>query len=90
MFIELGCGERRNLNMPSANTGNTQGGKRLLSIKEVHKEFGVTVWFWRMRIIEGDIPYVKTGKKHLVDRDDIEEFIKRNKTSEIVVGKTST
>lgn len=71
--------------MQSTKSSQAKSGKRLLSIKEVHEEFGVTVWFWRMRLIEGDLPYVKTGKKYLIDRTDVEAFILRNKRTEISV-----
>ena len=53
--------------------------KRLLPLKEVVSEYGVTMWFWRSRIWNGELPYVTMGRKQLIDRADIEEFIRRNK-----------
>lgn len=55
--------------------------KRLLSIKEVAEEYGVTVWFWRQRIYDGTLPYVKTGRKQLIDRFDIDHYISTNKVT---------
>jgi hypothetical protein len=60
--------------------GQTTLKKRLLSLKEVVCEYGVTMWFWRSRLWDGELPYVTMGRKQLIDRTDIEEFIRRNKT----------
>jgi len=53
--------------------------KRLYSIKELVREIGATAWFWRTQIWDGQLPYVKVGKKMFIDREDIETFIKNNK-----------
>jgi excisionase family DNA binding protein len=53
--------------------------KRLYSIKELVREIGCTEWYWRSQIWDGRLPYVQVGRKMLVDREDIESFIKVNK-----------
>jgi hypothetical protein len=53
--------------------------KRLYSIKELTSLIGATDWFWRSQIWDGQLPYVKVGKKQFVDYRDIEDFIQKNK-----------
>jgi excisionase family DNA binding protein len=53
--------------------------KRLYSIKELVALIGVTEWFWRSQIWDGKLPFVQVGKKMLIDREDIEEFIQKHK-----------
>ena len=53
--------------------------KRLYSIKELAKEIGVTEWFWRTQIWDGQLPYVQVGRKMLIDRNDVEAFIQKHK-----------
>ncbi len=53
--------------------------KRLLSLKELVKEFGVTMWFWRTQIWDGKLPYMQLGRKILVDSQDVEKFINTEK-----------
>ena len=55
--------------------------KRLYSIKELVAEFGATVWFWRSQIWDGQLPFVKVGRKQLIDINDIEAFIEKHKFS---------
>ena len=55
--------------------------KRLYSIKELVKEIGGTTWFWRTQIWDGQLPYVQVGRKMLIDRNDVEAFIQKNKFS---------
>ena len=54
--------------------------KRLYSIKELVKEIGATEWFWRTQIWNGKLPYIQIGRKMLIDREDIETFIQKNKS----------
>ncbi len=61
-------------------SGNTYSAARLLSIKELQKVFGVTEWFWRERIWNGDLPYIRAGNKQLVDVNDVNAYIEKNKT----------
>jgi excisionase family DNA binding protein len=55
--------------------------KRLFSISEMAPAFGATEWFWRTQIWDGKIPFVQVGRKMLIDREDIEQFITKNKSS---------
>ena len=59
----------------------TVNAKRLYTIKELVAEIGATEWFWRSQIWDGQLPYVQVGRKMFIDRNDIENFIKRNKTT---------
>ena len=54
--------------------------KRLYTIKELVKEIGATEWFWRTQIWNGKLPYIQVGRKMLIDREDIEAFIQKNKS----------
>ncbi len=65
-LVETGCAH----NVPT---------KRLYSIKELVAEIGVTEWFWRSQIWEGQLPYVQVGRKQFVDSLDLEQFIQKNK-----------
>ena len=55
---------------------------RLLTLKDAAEYLGISVWAMRERIWAGDIPVVKFpgGRKMYVDVEDLEEFIKKNKT----------
>ena len=55
--------------------------KRLLSLKELVQEFGVTMWFWRTQIWDGKLPFMQVGRKILVDVQDVETFINAEKQS---------
>jgi excisionase family DNA binding protein len=57
--------------------------KRLFSVKELVKEIGATEWYWRTQIWSGRLPYVQVGRKKLVDREDIDKFISKNKYQEL-------
>ena len=53
--------------------------KRLLSLKDLVQEFGVSMWFWRTQIWDGKLPFVQVGRKILVDVQDVEKFINSEK-----------
>ena len=57
--------------------------KRLYSVKELVEEIGATEWYWRTQIWSGRLPYVQVGRKKLIDRDDIDKFISKNKYQEL-------
>ena len=57
--------------------------KRLFSVKELVKEIGATEWYWRTQMWTGRLPFVQVGRKKLVDREDIEKFISKNKHQEL-------
>jgi hypothetical protein len=54
---------------------------RLLPLKDAAQWLGLTVWALRERIWGGDIPVVTfpNGRKQYIDRQDLEDFIARNK-----------
>ena len=53
--------------------------RRLLSIKELTKEYGATPWYWRTAIWRRKLPVVVAGRKQLVDIQDVEAFIEKHK-----------
>ena len=53
--------------------------KRLLSIKDLVTEFGITDWFWRTQIWDKKLPYIQVGRKMFIDRQDVESFLDKNK-----------
>jgi len=53
--------------------------KRLLSIKDLVAEYGITVWFWRTQIWDKNLPYIQVGRKMFIDRQDVEGFLETNK-----------
>jgi predicted DNA-binding transcriptional regulator AlpA len=56
--------------------------KRLLSLKDMTKVYGMTVWFWRTAIWRGDLPHLQLGRKLAVDARDVDEWIERKKVIE--------
>jgi excisionase family DNA binding protein len=68
-------------NTTDANCAQTVPVKRLYSIDELAKVFGATRWYWRSQVWDGRLPYVTVGRKFLIDRKDVEEFIEKNKYS---------
>jgi excisionase family DNA binding protein len=54
--------------------------KRLYSIKEAAIYLGRLVWAVREMIWAGKLPYVRDGKRILLDIKDMEEWIEQNKT----------
>ena len=54
--------------------------KRLYSIKEASLYLGRSVWAVREMLWAGKIPYVKDGKRILLDIHDMDDWIKRSKT----------
>ncbi len=54
---------------------------RLLPLKDAAQWIGLTVWALRERIWSGQLPVVTFpgGRKHYIDTEDIEKFIKDNK-----------
>lgn len=53
--------------------------KRLYTIRELSKEFGQTMWWWRKRIWNGELPAMMLSEKWVVDVKDVEEMIERFK-----------
>lgn len=53
--------------------------KRLYSIKEASEYLGRGVWAIREMLWAGKIPYIKDGKRILLDIQDMDSWIKKNK-----------
>ena len=65
------------------NSYNPRGGnpqKRLYSVKEASVYLGRSVCALREMIWGGKLPYIKDGRRVLLDIYDIDEWIKKNKT----------
>ncbi len=54
--------------------------KRLYSVKEAAKYLGRTVWAVREMLWAGKMPYVKDGRRILIDIHDMDEWIEKSKT----------
>ena len=52
-----------------------QSEPRLLTIPEAAKYLSSTVWAVRSLIWDHKIPYVPLGKKQLIDRTDLDEYV---------------
>jgi excisionase family DNA binding protein len=53
--------------------------KRLYSIKEAALYLGRSVWAVREMIWAGKLPYIKDGRRILLDIYDMDEWIEKNK-----------
>lgn len=62
-------------------SANPDISKRLLTVAEAGVFVNLGPWCIRRLIYSGQIPYVKIGRRILLDRKDIEEFIEARKTS---------
>ena len=69
---------------------NQQPESRLLGIPQAAIYLGSTVWAIRSLIWENQIPYVKIGKRLLLDRSDLDAFVDGNKVDKrkVKYGKT--
>ena len=54
--------------------------KRLYSIKEASIYLGRSIWAVREMLWAGKLPYVKDGRRILLDINDMESWIDKNKT----------
>lgn len=52
---------------------------RLLSIQDLASYLSCTLWAARTLLWDGEIPYIRIGKRHLVDLKDADAFIERQK-----------
>ena len=55
--------------------------RRYLRIAEAAAYLGATVWFVRSLIWNKAIPVIPMGKRHLVDRDDLDCYAQSMKTA---------
>ncbi len=61
-------------------TGNITLTKRLYSIKDAAHYLGRSVWATREMLWAGKMPYVKDGKRILLDIRDMDAWIEASKT----------
>ena len=54
--------------------------KRLYSIKEAAVYLGRSIWAVREMLWAGKMPYIKDGKRILLDINDMNNWIEKNKT----------
>ena len=54
--------------------------KRLYSIPEAGQYLGRTVWAVREMIYAGKIPYIRDGRRMLLDINDMDTWIEENKS----------
>jgi excisionase family DNA binding protein len=54
--------------------------KRLYSIKEASEYLGRSIWAVREMLWAGKLPYIKDGRRILLDIHDMEKWIESNKT----------
>ena len=54
--------------------------KRLYNLKEASVYLGRSVWAVREMIWAGKLPYVKDGRRILLDIKDMDEWIEKSKT----------
>jgi excisionase family DNA binding protein len=53
--------------------------KRGLTVQEAAAYLGTTVPAIRQLIYRRELPFVKLGKRHIIDRQDLDKFIERKK-----------
>jgi len=75
-------GRPRNNTSEAMNTETQTKGlnKRLYSIKEASTYLGRSIWAVREMLWAGKLPYVRDGKRILLDIRDMETWIDKNKT----------
>jgi excisionase family DNA binding protein len=52
---------------------------RLLTIPDAAFYLGVSHWTLRDLIWAGTLPYLKLGRRHMLDKHDLDAWIERNK-----------
>lgn len=67
----------------------TGPGKRLISIKEAGEYLSRSTWTVAEMVRTGKLPYVRDGRRKLLDIEDINEWIRRNKVVEDDTGTLS-
>jgi len=55
--------------------------KRLYSIEDAAEYLGRSVWGVREMLYAGKIPFIRDGRRILLDIRDMDEWIERNKTT---------
>jgi excisionase family DNA binding protein len=65
------------LEIPRTRTGPSE--PRLLSVREAAAYLGSTVWAIRTLVWEEQIPHIRIGKRLLIDRADLDNFVDQHK-----------
>ena len=53
---------------------------RLMNVKDAASYLGATVWFVRSLVWSGEIASCRLGKRLLIDRQDLDQYVDRQKT----------
>ena len=61
---------------------SNNGHPRLLTLPAAAEYLSCTVWALRSRIWEGTLPFVKLGRRHLLDIADLDALADREKRRE--------
>ena len=59
--------------------GKPEPVRRLLSQQEAAVYLGISYWTLRELNFRGDIPYLRIGRRILVDRQDVDAYLERGK-----------
>jgi excisionase family DNA binding protein len=65
--------------MANSNLQAVEPDQRWLDVKAAAAHVGATVSFIRTLIWDGAIPYVRAGKKFVIDRADLDSYMTRQK-----------
>ena len=63
--------------IPRTLPGNSE--PRLLGVREAATYLGSTVWAIRTLVWEEQIPHIRIGKRLLIDRADLDNFVDQHK-----------
>ena len=63
----------------SDRTTNGLPAPRLLDYKAAGAYLSLSYWSLRELVLNGEIPHLKFGKKVLIDKEDLDQWITRNK-----------
>ena len=55
---------------------------QVVVLRELVASYGLTLWFWRSAIWRGDLPHLQLGRKLVVDSNDVDAWIERQKVIE--------
>ena len=59
-----------------------EASRRLLDLNSAARYVGVSYWTLRAILHNGEIPFIRIGRRLLVDRCDLDDWIDRNKRRE--------
>jgi len=71
---------KQNVKFPSQVLSAAQ--VRLLSLQQAACYISISYWTLRDLVWRGELPAVRVGRRILIDRQDLESFIERNKARE--------